>query len=71
MTPEVWLEFRVTCLLKYRAKRLMFLGDMDLRKSPISLQVSRHCPSFMCLWCVVQWSLQEVDDRKYQPAYQY
>ena len=71
MTPVVWLEFRVASLLKYRAKLLMFLGDMDLRKSPISLQVSRHSPSSMCLWCAVQWSLQEVGCRKYQPAYQY
>ena len=71
MTPVMWLKFREASLLKYRSKQLMFLEDMDLRKSPISLQVSRHSPSFMCLWCVVQWSLQEVDDRKYQPAYQY
>ena len=71
MTPVMWLELREASLLKYGSKLLMFLGDMDFRKSPISLQVSRHSPSFMCLWCVVQWSLQEVDDRKYQPAYQY
>ena len=59
MTPVVWLEFRVPSLLKYRAKLLMYLEDMDLRKSPLTFQVSRHSHSFMCLWCVVQWSLQE------------
>ena len=63
MKPGMWLEFRVASLLKYRAKLLMFSGDMDLRKSPISLQVSRHSPSFMCLWGVVQWNLQKVDCR--------
>ena len=57
MTPVMWLEFRVASLLKYRAKLLMFLGDMDLRKSPLTFQVSRHCPSSMCLWGAVQWSL--------------
>ena len=45
MTPVMWLEFRAASLLKYRAKLLMFLGDMDLRKSPLSFQVSRHSPS--------------------------
>ena len=53
MTPVMWLEFRESSLLKYRAKLLMFLGDMDLRKSPLTFQVSRHSPSSMCL----QWSL--------------
>ena len=51
MTPVMWLEFRVASLLKYRAKLLMFLGDMDLRKSPISFRVSRHCPIHVPVVC--------------------
>ena len=53
MTPEVWLEFREASLLKYGQKLLMFLGDMDLRKSPFTFQVSRHSPLSMCLWGAV------------------
>ena len=56
-TAEMWLEFRVASLLKHWPKQLMFLGGMELRKSQIFWQVSRHSPSSMYLWCVVQWGL--------------
>ena len=53
----MWLEFRESSLMKYRAKLLMFLGDMDLGEGPLTFQVNSHSPSSMCLWGVVQWSL--------------
>ena len=42
LTLVMWLEFCVASLLKCKLKLLMFLGGMDLRKSPISLQVRRY-----------------------------
>ena len=34
-------------------KLLMFLGDMDLRKSLLTFQVSRHSPSSMSVGCCI------------------
>ena len=51
MTSVVWLQFRVTSLKKWCSKRLLFCGDMDLRKNPDSLQVG--IPNSHLFACVI------------------
>ena len=50
MTSVMWLEFRVASLLKWCPTLLKFWEDMDLRKSPDSLQVDGPDPHpFACV----------------------